>query len=106
MRKKKHIYSFTALVMLGVLGTGCEKFLDVNKNLNSATSSPVSLLLSGAERSLGNTVALGSGLGSTTSVYVHQTIGRVAADRYGGSTDGALTGLNNTITNLNVIINR
>lgn len=107
MRKRKNIiYSFTALAMLALVGTGCKKFLDVNKNLNSPTNVPISLLLSGAERSIGNATALGSTLGGVTSVYTHQTIGRVAADRYGGTTDGTWTSMYNAITNLNVIISR
>jgi hypothetical protein len=107
MRKMKNIkYSFAALVMLALVGTGCQKFLDVNKNLNSPNNVPISLLLSGAERSLGNNVALGSTLGGVASVYTHQTIGRVGADRYGGTVDATWTGLYNTITNLNVIIAR
>jgi hypothetical protein len=108
MRKRKNIlYSITAVAMLALVGTtGCKKFLDVNANLNSPTAVPLSLLLSGAERSLGNQVALGSTLGAVASVYVHQTTGRVGADRYGGSADAAWTGLFNTITNLNVIITR
>jgi hypothetical protein len=106
MRKNKIIYSFTALAMVAVLGTGCKKFLDVNANLNSPTAVPISLLLSGAERTIGNNTALGSALGSTTSFYVHQTTGRVAADRYGGNADNAWTNLLTAIANLNVIIER
>lgn len=104
MRRKNHlIYSFTALVMLVAVLTGCKKFLDVNKNLNSPTAVPVSLLLSNAERAIANNIALGSGLGGTMSVYTHQTIGRVAADRYGAGSSG-WDGLYNAIANLNVII--
>lgn len=92
--------------MTAFLGSGCKKFLDVNQNLSNATSSSVSLLLSGAERAIGNNTALGSALGSTTSFYVHQTTGRVAADRYGGNADGAWTGLLGAISNLDLVIER
>ena len=105
MRRKNYlIHSFTALVML-VAVTGCKKFLDVNKNLNSPTAVPVSLLLSNCERTIAGNLALGSGLGGTTSVYIHQTTGRVAADRYGAGSSG-WDGLYSAITNLNVIIKR
>jgi len=83
--------------------TGCKKFLDVNKNLNDPTAVPVSLLLSNCERNISNNVALGSGLGGTMSIYVHQTTGRVGADRYGAGSAG-WDGLYGAIANLNVII--
>ena len=104
MRRKNHfIYFFTALIMLVAVGTGCKKFLDVNKNLNDPTAVPVSLLLSNAERNIAGNMALGSGLGSTMSIYTHQITGRVGADRYGAGSAG-WDGLYSAITNLNVII--
>jgi len=83
--------------------TGCKKFLDVNKNLNDPTAVPVSLLLSNCERNISNNLALGSGLGGTMSIYVHQTTGRVGADRYGAGAAG-WDGLYTAVANLNVII--
>ena len=104
MRRKNHfIYSFTALIILVAVVTGCKKFLDVNKNLNDPTAVPVSLLLSNCERNIAANVALGSGLGGTMSIYTHQTTGRVGADRYGAGSAG-WDGLYSAITNLNVII--
>ena len=103
-RKIQFIYVFTAMVML-VAMPSCKKFLDVNKNLNSPTpaSASVSLLLSSAERAIANNMALGTGLGNTMSVYVHQMTGRVAADRYGAGSQG-WDGLYAALANLNVII--
>ena len=103
MRRKNLIYFFTALVMALTAGTGCKKFLDVNKNLNSPTAVPVSLLLSNCERNIAGNIALGTGLGGTMSVYTHQTTGRVGADRYGAGAAG-WDGLYSAIANLNVII--
>ena len=104
MRRKNHfIYFFTTLIMLVAGVTGCKKFLDVNKNLNDPTAVPVSLLLSNCERNLAANTALGSGLGGVMSIYVHQTTGRVGADRYGAGSAG-WDGLYSAITNLNVII--
>jgi len=102
-RKIRLIYFSAALIMLVAVVTGCKKFLDVNKNLNDPTAVPVSLLLSNAERNIAGNTALGSGLGSVMSVYVHQTTGRVGADRYGAGSQG-WDGLYSAITNLNVII--
>jgi hypothetical protein len=107
MRRKYFIYSFAALSILAIAGTGCKKFLDVNKNLNSPTPESVSLplVLSAAERNISNNLALGSGLGNTMSLYTHQITGRVAADRYGAGSSG-WEGLLSAISNLNVVINR
>ena len=104
MRRKNHfIYFFTTLIVLVAGVTGCKKFLDVNKNLNDPTAVPVSLLLSRCERDISNNIALGSGLGGVMSIYVHQTTGRVAADRYGSGSAG-WDGLYTAVANLNVII--
>ena len=104
MRRKNHlIYFLTTLIMLVAGVTGCKKFLDVNKNVNDPTAVPVALLLSNCERNIAGNMALGSGLGSTMGVYVHQITGRVGADRYGAGAAG-WDGLYSAITNLNVII--
>ncbi|TMI94339.1 MAG: SusD/RagB family nutrient-binding outer membrane lipoprotein [Bacteroidetes bacterium] len=104
MRRKNHfIYFFIALIVLVAGITSCKKFLDVNKNLNDPTAVPVSLLLSKCERDIAANIALGSGLGSTMSIYTHQTTGRVGADRYGAGSAG-WDGLYGAIANLDVII--
>src|SRR5205809_6982905 len=104
MRKKYFIYFFTTLSLLLGMGTGCKKFLDVNKNVNSPTPSSVqlSMVLSAAERNISNNLALGTGLGGTMSIYIHQTTGRVGADRYGAGAAG-WEALYSAIANLNVI---
>ena len=103
MRRKNLIYFFTMLVMALAVTTGCKRFLDVNKNLNSPTAVPVSLLLSNCERNIAGNMALGTGLGNTMAVYTHQVTGRVGADRYGAGAAG-WDGLYSAITNLNVIV--
>ena len=107
MRRKYIIQSFIAFCVLAISGTSCKKFLDVNKNLNSPTPESValSMVLSGAQRSISNNLALGSGLGNTMSIYTHQMTGRVAADRYGAGSAG-WEGMQAAIGNLNVVINR
>lgn len=107
MRRKYFIHSFIALMVLALAGSGCKKFLDVNKNLNSPTPSSVQLsfVLSAAERNIANNMALGNGLGSTMAVYTHQVTGRVGSDRYGAGASG-WEGLYGAIANLNVIIAR
>jgi hypothetical protein len=89
--------------MFALVLPSCQKFLDVNKNLNSPTAVPVALLLSNAEVAIAGNVALGSGLGSIASVYTHQTTGRVGADRYGAGSAG-WEGLYGAIKDLDVII--
>jgi hypothetical protein len=93
--------------VLALSGTSCKKFLDVNQNTDDPTPSSVAIaqVLSGAQRNIANNLALGSGLGNTTSIYTHQMTGRVAADRYGAGSSN-WEGLLAAIGNLNVIINR
>lgn len=107
MRRKSFKYTFTAFAMVATIGFGCKKFLDVNKNVNSPTPASVqlSMVLSAAERNISQNLALGTGMGGVMSVYTHQTIGRVAADRYGAGSQG-WEGLYAAIANLNVIIKR
>src|SRR5262245_8287411 len=87
-RKLIFINIFTAFAIFVAVGPGCKKFIDVNKNVNSPTAVPVSLLLSNCERAIAGNVALGSGLGNIMSVYIHQQTGRVGADRYGAGAAG------------------
>ena len=104
MRRNNNIkLIITSLVIFVVSFSSCKKFLDVNKNLNSPTAVPVSLLLSNCERAIAGNMALGTGLGNTMAVYTHAITGRVAADRYGAGAQG-WDGMYNAITNLNVII--
>jgi len=107
MRRKYFIYAFTALLVSMVVGTGCKKFLDVNKNVNNPTPASVnlSLVLSGAERNISNNIALGSTLGNNLALYTHQLTGRIAADRYGAGASN-WNELYSAISNLNVIIKR
>lgn len=107
MSSKSFIYAFTASLVLAATGSGCKKFLDVNKNVNDPTPSSVSLafVLSAAERNISQNLALGTGLGNTMAVYTHQVTGRVGADRYGAGAAG-WEGLYGALSNLNVIINR
>lgn len=84
IQKIKFVYIFTAVVLLSV--TGCKKFLDVNKNLNDPTRVPVSILLTGAELQIAQSVAFGNdlynSLGDGLSVYMHQQSTREEADNY------------------------
>ncbi len=107
MRRKSFLYSFAAVCLVALAGSGCKKFLDVNQNLNSPTPESVAipLVLSAAERNIANNLAFGSGLGNTMSLYTHQMTGRVGADRYGAGSSG-FEGLLAAISNLNVVIKR
>jgi len=107
MQSKKLLYLLTAGLFL--TGSGCKKFLDVNKNLNDPTTVPVSTLLTSAELSIGNGMAMGSGLSNGLSVYMHQQTTREASDGYGIKGDDFRVenpwyGLYGAIKNLDVII--
>jgi hypothetical protein len=105
MKTRYSIYTTALLVLLA--GTGCKKFLDVNKNVNNPTPASVnlSLVLSGAQRNICSNIALGSTLGNNLSLYTHQLTGRIGADRYGAGAAG-WNELYSAISNLNVIIKR
>jgi hypothetical protein len=107
MRRKSFLYSFAAVCLMALAGSGCKKFLDVNQNLNNPTPESVSLplVLSAAQRDIAGNLALGTGLGNTMSLYTHQITGRVGADRYGAGSSG-FEGLLAAISNLNVVIKR
>lgn len=102
IRIKNIIYLFTAGILL--TGTGCKKYLDVNKNLNDPTKVSVSLLLTGAERQIGYSI---NGLSSTLTVYTHQQTSRGGADGYGlkGSNVG-WDGFYDALVDLDVIIDQ
>ncbi len=105
MRRKYLILA--AFMMVVLIGPGCKKFLDVNKNPNDPTPAgvTVSMILSAAERNISNNLALGTGMGNVMGVYTHQITGRVAADRYGAGAQ-SWEGLYAAVANLNVIIAR
>ena len=105
----KFLYLLTAVAL--ITGTGCKKYLDVNKNLNNPTQVPVSGLLTSAERSLGFAEALGSGLTTGLSVYMHQQTTRGGADQYGmtpssGAIEGPWYTFYGAIKNLDVVISQ
>lgn len=109
IRNKKILYILTAGLFL--FGTGCKKYLDVNQNLNNPTSVPVSLLLTSSERTIGNAMAMGSGLSAGLHVYMHQGSVRGGADSYGikgdgGTVEGPWYAFYTAISNLNVIISQ
>jgi hypothetical protein len=109
IRNKKFFYILAAGLFL--VGTGCKKYLDVNKNLNSPTAVPVSTLLTNVELSIGNAMAMGSGLSSGLSVYMHQACTRGNADGYGikgdnGAVENPWYGFYGAITDLDVIISQ
>lgn len=103
-RIKKYLYIVTSMALV-FIGTSCEKFLDVNQNLDDPTAVSVSTLLTAAEVNIGSNFAWGTTLGNSLAVYTHQMTGRVSADSYGltGPSIG-WNGLYSTLANLDVII--
>jgi hypothetical protein len=109
IRFKNLIYILTTGLFL--FGTGCKKFLDVNKNQNDPTVVPVSTLLTGSEIAIGNAMAMSSGLSAGLSVYMHQACTRGNADGYGLKGDNGIVenpwyGFYGAITDLDVIISQ
>lgn len=71
-----------------VLSTSCKKdFLNINNDPNNPTDAPVDLLLTTAERTLGDALSMGGGdnggLSQILEVYVHRITTREEADQYG-----------------------
>ena len=109
IRNKKFIYFLTAGLFL--LGTGCKKYLNVNKNLNDPTAVPVSTLLTSSQKDIGNAMAMSTGLSGGLSVYMHQACTRGNADGYGIKGDNftvenAWALFYGAITDLDVIISQ
>lgn len=107
IRNKKILYIITAGLFL--FGSGCKKYLDVNKNLNAATALPLTVLLTETQRSLGNNMAMGGGLSGGLACYVHWHSVRGGADAYGlkgTNMNGVWSGFYGLMTDLNVIINQ
>lgn len=109
IRYKKYIFILTAGLFF--TGTSCKKYLDVNKNLNDPTLVSVATLLTEAELQLGNQMALGSGLSTGLSVYMHQKTTREQPDGYGMKGDyfvieNTWAGFYNLIVDLDGVINQ
>ncbi len=106
MRKIK-IFIQPIIVASMVLFSGCEKYLDVNANLNSPTAVPISTLLTSAQQRIGGVFALGSVLGNGLGVYTHQLMQYGGYNRYGiapTGTSGSWNTLYQIVTNLDVVI--
>ena len=84
---KKIIFRILPVFLIIISSVGCSDFLDVNNNENDPTSSPLSNLLTSAEKNIADGLAIGSGdqggLGTNLAVYVHQMSTRENADQYG-----------------------
>jgi hypothetical protein len=114
---RKIKYLIPAVLLLAV---ACKKQLDINTDPNNPSKASVTLLLTGAEKNLGNVLASGltndySGLSQILITYTHQMTTRENPDQY-GATGGDFTlqtawtsmyaSLNGAVANsLEVIIN-
>lgn len=105
MIRIKNILGILITAPLLLISTSCEKFLDVNQNLNDPTSVPVSTLLTSSERAIGGGFCLGTTIGNTLAMYTHQLTGRIAGDRYGLTGNGiGWNPIYQAAANLDVII--
>ena len=87
-KNKLFIYFLTAGLVF--LGTGCKKYLDVNRDVNRPVAVPTGTLLTTAEANLGsaltyntNLTSGNSGLSGVLSVYMHQMSTREEPNQYG-----------------------
>lgn len=85
--KLKYIIPVAAVV-IGL--SSCKKeFLNINTDPNNPTEAPIPLLLTGAEKALGDALAMGGGenggLSQILEVYVHRITTREEADQYGAT---------------------
>lgn len=81
-----------------VVATSCKKdFLNINNDPNNPTDAPVDLLLTTAERTLGDALSMGGGdnggLSQILEVYVHRITTREEADQYGAKGNEFFTSL-------------
>lgn len=83
---RKYLFILSATILLA---SCTKKFLDINTDPNNPSSVEVSLLLTAAERNLGDALALGGGdnggLTEILSVYMHQIATREDPDQYGAT---------------------
>ncbi|SOD20044.1 SusD/RagB family nutrient-binding outer membrane lipoprotein [Pedobacter xixiisoli] len=106
------IKNFKYMILPAMLLTvmSCKKELDINTDPNNPTEMSSSRLLTSAEQSLGESLAITSGLSQTLSVYTHQLVVREEEDGYkaSGSTFAIQEAWNGmyikTLSNLDAII--
>jgi hypothetical protein len=89
MRQNKLIIYFLAAGLF-VLGTGCKKYLDVNRDVNRPVAVPTGTLLTTAEVNLTSALTFNTdltsgnnGLSGVLAVYMHQMSTREEPNQYG-----------------------
>ncbi len=82
--KKNKIYGYILGTVFLLSAGGCQKYLDVNQNLNNPTAVSISTLLTNTELNLALSIdgGGGTGLSQDLAVYMHQSIARSSADEY------------------------
>ena len=92
--KLKYIIPVALIIIL----SSCKKdYLNINNDPNNPTDAPVDLLLTTAERTLGDALSMGGGdnggLSQILEVYVHRITTREEADQYGSKGNEFFTSL-------------
>ncbi|HUQ67672.1 MAG TPA: SusD/RagB family nutrient-binding outer membrane lipoprotein [Flavitalea sp.] len=92
--KFKYIIPITTMLII----LSCKKdFLNINRDPNNPTDAPVDLLLTTAERTLGDALSMGGGenggLSQILEVYVHRITTREEADQYNAKGNEFFTSL-------------
>lgn len=101
MKLIKKIKTNTTYIVLLVVATfflGCSNYLDVDKDTDSATAVPLSFLLTGVEKSVGDEIDFNNNSGQILAVFMHQATARADEDQYG--TKASDVNLENDWTNL------
>src|SRR5688572_2898270 len=112
---KTKIFLYALTAGLFFFGTGCKKYLDVNRDVNRPVAVPTGTLLTTVQANIGNALTFNtnltsgnSGLSGILAVYMHQMSTRETANQYGakGSTVDAAWDLIflQTLPDLDVII--
>lgn len=100
------------LVALAVLAVSCSKQLDINDDPNNPSKLSSSVLLTRAQKYIGESMAMGTGFSNNLSAYMHQMVHYGNADQYGAAgsdfywTQGWVFAYRDVLTNLEIIIDQ
>jgi len=98
IKLKKYIKYFLSALILSVLFTGCNDYLDVDTDTDNPTAAPLSQLLPNIEITVASLVDYNFFSGDMLSVYTHQHVHREEQDQYGTTAGNVL--LNNDWNNI------
>ena len=89
LKKIKNNKTSIGLLLATTLFLGCSNYLDVDKDTDSSTVAPPSLLLTQIEVTIGQVNDFSAYSGEVLSVYTHQSTTREEQDQYGSKVSNA-----------------